>query len=72
MSRSSWKTLPDVREALSNVWECLVGPPGCPGGPLRCLGVFGRPSWMSESSGEALPDVWEWSGGPLESLGGPP
>ena len=39
---------------------------------LQCLGVFGRPSRMSRSSGEALPDVWELSGGPPESLGGNP
>ena len=44
-------------------------PPGCPGGPPGCLGVIGRPSWMSGSGRkdlldvrDALPYVWEWSG----------
>ena len=34
-------------KALSNVREWSGNPHGYPGGPLRCLGVFRRPSWMS-------------------------
>ena len=40
------------RDALPDVRKCSVGPPGC-------LGVVGRPSWMSGSNLEALPDVRE-------------
>ena len=66
MSRSGQKVLPDVRE-----WS--RHPPGCPGGPLRCSGVFGKPSKMSErpsrmsrSGREVLTNVQERLGGPLE------
>ena len=38
------------REALSDVREKLVDPPGCPG-------VVGRPSRISGSGREALSDV---------------
>ena len=64
------------REALGDVQERS-------GGPLRCPGVFGRPSGISGSGWEALGDVgsspealtdvreWsavrEWSGGPAGS-----
>ena len=49
MSGSSLEALPDVRE-----WS--IGPPGC-------QGVVGRHSRMSISGWEALPDVREWSEG---------
>ena len=46
MSGSGWEALPDVRE-----WS--VNPPGCPG-------VFGWPYLMSISGRETLPNVREW------------
>ena len=52
MSESGWETLPDV-------WECLEGPPGYPGGPLGFPGVVGKPSWMSGSVRKAIADVRE-------------
>ena len=57
MSGSGQKSLPEVREALSNIREFLEGPPGC-------SRVVGRPSRMSGSGREALPNVRVWSGGP--------
>ena len=57
MSGSGRKTLKDVREMSG----C---PPGWSGSPFECLGMVGRPFWMSGIGWEALPDVQEWSGGP--------
>ena len=65
MSGITQETFPEVRKALSDVWECSEGPPGT----LGCPGVVGRPSQMSGSGRETLPDVREWSGGPLECPG---
>ena len=72
MSVSGRKTLPDVRETLSDDWEYS-------GGSLRCPGVVVRLSRMSGSGRktllnvrewwEALPDVWKWSGGLLDCSG---
>ena len=45
-----WEALPDVREALSVVWEWS-------GGPLGCPRVVGRLTRMSRNGWEALPDV---------------
>ena len=47
------------REALSDVWEWLGGPPGSLGGPPECPEVVGSPSRMSGSSWETLPNVQE-------------
>ena len=41
------------REALSNVRECLEGPPKCPG-------VVGRPSRMSGNNREVILNVRQW------------
>ena len=57
MSGIGQEALPGGREALPDVREWSVGPPGC-------LGVVGSPSRMSECNREALPDVREWSGVP--------
>ena len=80
MSRSGWEYFRisvSGRLALPDVWEWLLGPPGCPGvvgSSSGCPGVVGSPSgypgvvvWLSRMSGsgrEALSDVLEWSGGP--------
>ena len=50
MSGSGREDIPDVCE-----WS---------GGPLRCLGVVGRPCRMSGSDQVALLYVWQMSGGP--------
>ena len=47
MSGSGRQAVTDVRE-----WS---------GGPPRCAGVVGIPSWMSGSGREAILDVREWS-----------
>ena len=54
------------RETLLDVQEWLGVSLGCPGGPLGCPGMFGRPSRMSgslsrlfESGREALSAVWD-------------
>ena len=47
------------REALLDVREWLIGPPGSPG-------VVRRPFLMCMSGREALPNVREWSGGSPE------
>ena len=69
MTRSVWKALPDVCEALLDFREWSGGSHGSSRGPIGCLGVvgrpsrkFGRPSRMSGSGLETLPDVpegWE-------------
>ena len=73
MSLSCQKTLPDVRETLSDVQKWTEGPLGCPGvvgRPSLCPGMVGRPSRMSGSGQEALPggrdipDDREYSVGP--------
>ena len=65
--REWWEALPNVRktsrifgsspEALSDVREWSGNPHGCPGGPLRCPGVFGRPSWMFGRAFRTFPDI---------------
>ena len=65
MSRSGRKTLPKVREwweALTDAWEGLGGPHGCPG-------VVGTPFRMFGSCREPFKDVREWSGHPSGCLG---
>ena len=73
-SRMSGSVLKD----LLYVQECLESPPECPGGPLRCLGVVGkpfrmfeRPSRMFGSVRKALLYIEEWSRNPLGCPGGP-
>ena len=71
-SRSSREALLNVRKRSGDPpghsrqypgYLIVVGDaPECPGGPPECLGVIGRPSWMSKSGREALPDVREWLG----------
>ena len=52
MSASGQVTLPNVREALPDVWEWSEGPPRCPE-------VVGKNSKMSGSCQEALLEVQE-------------
>ena len=55
--------------------EAILGDRDWWGGPLGCLGVVERPSWMSLSGLVALLDIWERSGDPFKGqgvVGGPP
>ena len=67
MSGNSRETLPDVREwwqALTDIQEWSVGPPGCPIVVGRISRMSGRPSRMFSRGRLALPNVRDWSGGP--------
>ena len=55
MSGNGRETLPNIWEALSDVWECSESPPRCPVSPSR----------ISGSGREALSNVKKWSGGSL-------
>ena len=60
MSGSGQKTLPNVQEwweALPDIQELSENPLGCPGGSLKCLGMFGRPSRTSRRAFQTLPDI---------------
>ena len=63
MSGSGQKTLPNIRNALSDVLECSGDHPGSAGVVSRPFLMSVKPSRMSGSGLEALLDVWEWSGG---------
>ena len=69
MSGSGRETLPEVREAHSEVWECSEGPPRSPGGPLKCPRVFEGLPVCPGVVWETLADVRECSGGPPKCPG---
>ena len=72
ISRSCRETLSDVREALSNVWECSEGPPGCPGGFSDHSRTSVRASRTHPVIQEGLPDIHEGFPTTLGHPRGPP